>query len=57
MTNNGVSLSAQEVEPWGFGFFPIHGPLHFIIRKFLFLAFFISLKSQFGVLQQALTPK
>lgn len=44
MTNNDVALSAQEVEPWLFGFFPVHGPLHFIILKFSLLAFFISLK-------------
>lgn len=38
-----------------FGFFPVHGPLHFITRKFSLYTFFISLKwrkkgkeSQFG---------
>lgn len=44
MTSNGVALSAQEVEPWGFGFFPVHGPLHFIMLKFSLLTFFILLK-------------
>lgn len=52
MTSNGVVLSAQEVEPRVFGFFPVHGPLHFITLKFSLLAFFILLKkgkeSQFG---------
>lgn len=63
MTNNDVALSAQEVEPWLFGFFPVHGPLHFIILKFSLLAFFISLKWREKVknlslvLQLKITPK
>lgn len=44
MTNSGVALSPQEVELWGLGFFPVHGPVHFIILKLSLLGFFISLK-------------
>lgn len=61
MTNNGVALSAQEVEPWGFGFFPVHSPLHFIIILTPCILHFIEMtkkvKNLSFVLQQTLTPK
>lgn len=44
MTNSGVALSAQKVEPWGFVFFSSPWSITFIIPKFSLLAFFISLK-------------